>query len=97
MTEQHETRVAEMNTEESQARCPVAHAVHPTEGASNTTWWPHQLNLKILRKHPPAANPMDDHFDYAAEFSSLDLAALKSDIERVLTTSQDWWPADYGH
>jgi catalase-peroxidase len=97
MTEQHETRVAEMNTEESQARCPVAHAVHPTEGASNTTWWPHQLNLKILRKNTSASDPMDDDFDYAAEFQTLDLDAVKRDIEQVMTTSQEWWPADYGH
>ena len=97
MTQQHETRVAEMNEEPGEARCPVVHASHPTEGAGNHQWWPQQLNLKILRKHPPAANPMDPDFDYAAEFATLDLEALKADIEQVMTTSQDWWPADYGH
>jgi catalase-peroxidase len=97
MTEHHDAVVAEMNTDEGEARCPVAHAVHPTEGAGNRTWWPQQLNLTILRKHPPAANPMDDDFDYASEFLSLDLEALKRDVIDALTTSQDWWPADYGH
>jgi catalase-peroxidase len=96
MTEHH-AAVSEMNTDEGEARCPVAHAVHPTEGAGNRTWWPQQLNLAILRKHPPAANPMDDDFDYASEFLSLDLEALKRDVIDALTTSQDWWPADYGH
>ena len=97
MTQQHETRVGEMNTEADEARCPVVHAAHPTEGAGNRTWWPQQLNLKILRKHAPAANPMDPDFDYAAALAALDLPAVKADIEQVLTTSQDWWPADYGH
>ncbi len=97
MTQQHETREAALNEDAATAGCPVAHATHPTEGAGNHQWWPQQLNLKILRKHPPAANPMDDDFDYAVEFAGLDLAALKSDIEQVLTTSQEWWPADYGH
>ncbi len=97
MTQQHDAVVGEMNTEEDEARCPVAHAAHPTEGAGNRSWWPSQLNLKILRKHSPASDPMDPGFDYAAEFATLDLAEVKRDIVEVLTTSQDWWPADYGH
>jgi catalase-peroxidase len=60
-------------------------------------WWPNQLNLRILAKNPAVGNPMGDDFDYAKEFSSLDLPAVKKDIEKVLTTSQDWWPADFGH
>jgi catalase-peroxidase len=60
-------------------------------------WWPNRLNLKILRKHPAVANPMGGDFDYAAEFRTLDLDALARDIDEVLTTSQDWWPADFGH
>jgi catalase-peroxidase len=60
-------------------------------------WWPNQLNLKILRKHPAVANPMGGDFDYAAEFRTLDLDALAADIDEVLTTSQEWWPADFGH
>ncbi len=66
-------------------------------GTSNRDWWPNQLKLNILRQHSTLSNPMDPDFDYAAAFNSLDLAAVKHDIEQVLTTSQDWWPADYGH
>ncbi|MFC5993924.1 catalase/peroxidase HPI [Pseudonocardia hispaniensis] len=79
--------------------CPVAAGrfKHPTEGGGNRDWWPNQLNLTILRKHPAVANPMGEEFDYAAEFSSLDLDALARDVDEVLTTSQDWWPADFGH
>ena len=97
MTQQHDAVVGEMNTEESEARCPVVHSAHPTEGAGNRNWWPNQLNLKILRKNAPASDPMDVDFDYAAEFATLDLAEVKRDIVEVLTTSQEWWPADYGH
>lgn len=79
--------------------CPVAHGqgVHPTSGNANRGWWPNQLNLKILAKNPAVANPLGESFDYAAAFQSLDLAAVKADIAEVLTTSQDWWPADFGN
>ncbi|MEU3252372.1 catalase/peroxidase HPI [Streptomyces sp. NPDC006997] len=79
--------------------CPVAHgrAAHPTQGGGNRQWWPERLNLKILAKNPAVANPLGEKFDYAAAFQSLDLAAVKQDIAEVLTTSQDWWPADFGH
>jgi catalase-peroxidase len=79
--------------------CPVAHdaLVHPTKGDANGEWWPNRLNLKILAKNPPVANPLGESFDYAEAFKSLDLAAVKQDIGEVLTTSQDWWPADFGH
>ncbi|WP_345377997.1 catalase/peroxidase HPI [Pseudonocardia yuanmonensis] len=70
---------------------------HPTQGEVNRSWWPDRLNLKVLAKNAPAANPMGEEFDYAAEFETLDLAAVRRDIEEVLTTSQDWWPADHGH
>jgi catalase-peroxidase len=88
-----------MNSEESEGLCPVlaGRHTHPTEGAGNRDWWPNQLNLKILRKNPPVADPMGEEFDYAAEFKTLDLDALRRDIDEVMTTSQDWWPADYGH
>lgn len=66
-------------------------------GTGNRDWWPNQLNLNILRQHSNLTNPMDPDFDYAKEFKSLDLAQVKKDIEQVLKTSQDWWPADYGH
>ncbi|MGH2840037.1 MAG: catalase/peroxidase HPI, partial [Solirubrobacteraceae bacterium] len=70
---------------------------HPTQGGGNRGWWPDRLNLKILAKNPAVANPLGEEFDYAEAFKSLDLAQVKKDIEDVLTTSQDWWPADYGH
>ena len=66
-------------------------------GRTNTEWWPNQLNLSVLHTNHPAGNPMDDGFDYAEAFLSLDLAAVKKDIEAVMTDSQDWWPADFGH
>jgi catalase-peroxidase len=90
--------VGEMN-EENGGGCPVAHerAPHPSQGGGNRGWWPDRLNLKILAKNPAEANPLGEEFDYAEAFESLDLDAVKKDIEEVLTTSQDWWPADYGH
>jgi catalase-peroxidase len=69
----------------------------PHRPRSNRDWWPNQLDLSVLHQHTPVSNPMDDDFDYAAEFKTLDLDALKRDIVDVMTTSQDWWPADYGH
>ncbi|PRX51486.1 catalase-peroxidase [Prauserella shujinwangii] len=87
-------------TETATGGCPVVHGEglpHPTQGIGNTHWWPNRLNLKILAKNQPVTNPMDEDFDYAEAFSSLDLPAVKRDIEEVLTTSQDWWPADFGH
>ena len=71
------------------------HTAHPAR--SNRDWWPNQLNLEMLHQNSPLSNPMGDEFDYATEFKKLDLAALKKDIVGVMTTSQDWWPADYGH
>ena len=64
---------------------------------SNQYWWPDQLNLKVLRQNSPLSDPMDKDFDYAEAVKTLDVDALKQDIEEVMTTSQDWWPADYGH
>jgi catalase-peroxidase len=69
----------------------------PTRPRTNRDWWPNQLDLQVLQQHSPRANPMGDDFDYAEEFKTLDLDALKQDIVEVMTTSQDWWPADYGH
>ena len=85
--------------EESGGGCPVAHepSPYPAQAWGNRGWWPSQLNLRILAKNPAEANPLGGEFDYAEAFESLDLAAVKKDIEDVLTTSQDWWPADYGH
>src|SRR5882762_3899969 len=72
-------------------------APHPTQGDCNRFWWPNRLNLEILAKHPAKADPMGAGFDYAGAFATLDLSAVRRDIERVLTSSQDWWPADHGH
>ena len=79
--------------------CPVIHGgqPHPTTGNANSVWWPNQLNLKILAKNPAVANPLGEDFDYKAAFEALDLAAVKADIAATLTTSQDWWPADFGN
>ncbi|MCY0895352.1 MAG: catalase/peroxidase HPI [Alicyclobacillaceae bacterium] len=82
------------------SQCPVMHAspsAHPFQGPSNKDWWPNQLNLHILRQHDTKSNPMDKDFDYAEAFSELDYDALKQDLRRLMTDSQDWWPADYGH
>ncbi|MXX56977.1 MAG: catalase-peroxidase, partial [Gemmatimonadetes bacterium] len=64
---------------------------------TNKDWWPNQLSLKALQRHARSADPMGEDFDYATEFKSLDLDALKKDLFELMTTSQDWWPADYGH
>ncbi|WP_170426439.1 catalase/peroxidase HPI [Ruegeria arenilitoris] len=74
--------------------CPVMHGAGTR---SNRDWWPNQLNLSILHQHAPASNPMDPDFDYAEEFQKLDYQALKDDLYALMTDSQDWWPADYGH
>lgn len=92
--------IAEAQTEPAQSGgCPVAHGrqKHPTEGGGNRDWWPNQLNLKILQKNPAVRNPMDEDFDYAKEFATVDLVALKRDIEEVMTSSHELWPADFGH
>ena len=97
MSENHDPVVAEGPTPET-GECPVLPGrVHPTAGDANSEWWPNRLNLKILAKNPVESNPMGGDFDYAEAFSSLDLAAVKRDIAAVLTQSQDWWPADFGH
>ncbi|MDX3580744.1 catalase/peroxidase HPI [Streptomyces europaeiscabiei] len=98
MTENHDAIVTDPKPEET-GGCPVAHgrAAHPTQGGGNRQWWPERLNLKILAKDPVVANPLGETFDYAEAFKNLDLAAVKQDIAEVLTTSQDWWPADFGN
>jgi catalase-peroxidase len=85
---------------DNSTKCPVMD-VAPRQTASrarsNRDWWPNQLNLEILHQNSPLSDPMGEEFDYAKEFEKLDLAAVKKDIEAVMTTSQSWWPADYGH
>ncbi len=81
-------------TENSAGKCPMHGSA---TGTSNRDWWPNQLNLNILHQHSPLSNPMGETFDYAKEFKTLDLAAVKKDLYELMTNSQDWWPADYGH
>jgi catalase-peroxidase len=79
------------------SKCPFSGANTALGSSATRQWWPNQLNLSILHQHPPKENPMGEGFNYAAEFNTLDLDTVKRDIVEVLTTSQDWWPADYGH
>jgi catalase-peroxidase len=90
-----------MDTSNGENECPVlagARARHTAAGAwSNRDWWPNQLNLQMLHQNSNLCNPMDSGFDYATEFQKLDLESLKKDMFELMTTSQDWWPADWGH
>jgi catalase-peroxidase len=81
----------------NQEKCPVTGKLSSTDATKNKDWWPNQLDLSGLRKHSEKSDPMGDGFDYANEFNTLDLDAVKSDINTLLTTSQEWWPADYGN
>jgi catalase-peroxidase len=82
-------------TETNAGKCPFMHG--SAEARSNRDWWPNQLNLKLLQQNGPQSNPMGEAFDYAEEFKQLDLAAVKKDLYALMTDSQDWWPADFGH
>ena len=81
----------------SAGKCPVMHGASTAVGSSSMDWWPDALNLDILHQHDTKTNPLGDEFDYAAEFSKLDLEAVKQDLHALMTDSQDWWPADWGH
>ncbi|WP_095100237.1 catalase/peroxidase HPI [Pseudomonas sp. Irchel 3A5] len=80
----------------NESKCPFNHAA-AGGGTTNRDWWPNQLNLKILHQHSSLSDPMGENFDYAAAFKSLDLEAVKQDLRALMTDSQDWWPADFGH
>ena len=87
-------------SKETESKCPVMHgslSSNSSSGTSNKDWWPNQLNLSILHQHDQKSDPMDEDFDYAEEFKKLDYDALKKDLHDLMTDSQDWWPADYGH
>ncbi len=79
----------------TETKCPVAHGARRPQ--TNAEWWPNQLNLKVLHQHSPSSNPMEKEFNYAEEFKSLDLNAVIKDLHALMTASQDWWPADFGH
>src|SRR5258705_4046905 len=80
--------------EQGGGKCPVAHSTVPR---TNRDWWPNQLDLRVLHQHSQLSDPMDEAFDYAKEFKSLDLHAVIKDLHAVMTDSQEWWPADFGH
>jgi len=80
----------------AEAQCPVMHGPG-VGGTQNDDWWPNQLNLRVLDQNPPSGNPMDEDFDYAQAFATLNLQEVKADLTKVMTDSQEWWPADYGH
>ncbi|MGC9995660.1 MAG: catalase/peroxidase HPI [Terriglobia bacterium] len=87
-------------TSSTESKCPVTGGAHrhtAAGAATNADWWPNQLNLKILHQHSPLSNPMEKEFNYAKEFKSLDLDAVIKDLHALMTASQEWWPADYGH
>ena len=95
-TEDHGTTIT--SDDPSAAKCPVMSTEHQAVGiTANQHWWPNQLNLRVLRQNHPRANPMGEAFDYAREFERLDVDALVRDVDALMTRSQDWWPADYGH
>ncbi len=81
----------------SEGKCPVMHGGMTTTGKSNTDWWPNALNLDILHQHDTKTDPMGQDFDYREEVKKLDVEALKNDLKAVMTDSQSWWPADWGH
>ncbi len=93
MTTESKTSAAQT----SAAQCPYTGSKLNTAGTYNSDWWPDRLDLSILRQHSPVSDPMGEDFDYAKEFSKLNIKAVKKDIEAMMTTSQEWWPADYGH
>jgi catalase-peroxidase len=94
--EQREEKI-DVSDSGSESENPVLPYPAPIRRRTNLDWWPDQLNLQVLHQHSPLSNPMDEEFNYAKELDTLDFDALKQDINEVMTTSQDWWPADYGH
>jgi catalase-peroxidase len=94
-----ETKKDQKSSNGSEAKCPFPHGITPSAGGGtrNRDWWPNQLKMNILRQHSSLSNPMEKGFDYKKAFESLDFQALKKDLHALMTDSQDWWPADFGH
>ncbi len=91
--------IGEAQTDQTEGGCPAGfgRVKPPVEGGGNRDWWPNQLNLKILQKNPDVINPLDPNFDYVAAVQTIDVDALAADVDAVMTDSQEWWPADFGH
>src|SRR5215467_14281934 len=92
------TGTVDAHTQETQqnieGKCPFSSTA---SGRTNREWWPNQLNLQVLHQHSPLSDPMGEEFDYAKEFKTLDLNAVVKDLHTLMTDSQEWWPADFGH
>ena len=88
--------IGEAQSDPVEGGCPMV-IKPPVEGGSNRDWWPNAVNLKILQKNPDVIDPMDDGYDYRQRVQNLDVDALTRDVDAVMTDSQDWWPADFGH
>ena len=86
-----------MSSSNGGGKCPIMHGSMTSEKKTNTHWWPNSLKLEILRQHDTKSNPMDEDFNYAEEFKKINLEELKQDLKDLMTDSQDWWPADWGH
>ena len=99
MTDQSQANPSGVTAEGSESENPAIDAPTAKAGRPHTNqdWWPNQLDLKVLHAHSPVGNPMGADYRYADDFAALDVDALKRDVFEVMTTSQDWWPADYGH
>ena len=96
MPEETSPPIGEAQSEPAESGCPML-IKPPVEGGSNRDWWPNAVNLKILQKDPDVINPLDPDFDYSAAVQTLDFDQLAADVDAVMTDSQDWWPADFGH